>query len=214
MAIDEKRRQKRLMKKRRKDQARQSKRVVTDALVFASRKNKILQARDFPIFECLINPSWKEDGLATILLSRQQPDGNILFGVYLVDVYCLGLKNTFCNADFPLWKYQTQVRTTVNPKERLVKCPVPLAHGIIYGGIEFASQFGFKPNEDFQLSQYVLEDRNSVEPCEEVEFGKNGQPFYIAGPDDDVEYVMGQLESRVGPRNFKYLYRIGPDTLY
>jgi len=214
MGIDEKRRQKRLMKKRQKDKERKKRRAWAEPFSFASAKSKILQARNFPIYECLINPSWREDGLATILLSRQQPDSNILFGVYLVDIFCLGLKNTFCNADFSLWKYQTHVRTMVNPKEELVQCAIPLAHRIIYGGIEFAGQLGFEPNEDFQLSQYVLEDRNSIEPCDEVEFGKDGQPFYIAGPDDDVEYVMRQLESKAGRENFKFLYKIGQDTLY
>jgi len=126
-----------------------------------------------------------------------------------VDIYCLGLKDTFCNADFSVWKYETEVRTKIHPEEKLVECPIPLAHQIIYGGIEFAAQFGFKPNKDFKLSQYVLEYSNNIEPCEEIEFGKDGQPCYIAGPDDNVEHILRQLESKAGEGNFKFLYRSG-----
>jgi hypothetical protein len=207
MAIDEKRRQKKLMKKRQKDRSKRKKRAGSTAFSFLSRKKMILRARSLPIHECLINPSWKQDGLATILVSRKQPNGNILFGVYLVDVGCLGLKNTFCNADFPLWRYETDVRTRIHPHEELVECPIPLAHHIIYGGIDFASRYGFEPNEDFELSQYVLEDRDSIGPCEGIEFGKDGQPCYISGPDDDVEHIMRQLESTAGEGNFKFMYR-------
>ncbi|NQT00574.1 MAG: hypothetical protein HQ580_00980 [Planctomycetes bacterium] len=57
------------------------------------------------------------------------------------------------------------------------------------------------------MSQYVLEDKNSVELCDNIEFGKDGQPYYVAGPNDNVEYIMRQLESKAGEENFKYLYR-------
>jgi len=208
MGVDERRRQKKLMKKRKKDQLRKKKRAESVSFGLVSEKNKILAARGLALYECLINPSWREQELATILISRRQPNGSILFGVYLVDVFCLGLKNTFCNVDFPVWRYETEVRDKVYREEEPVECPVGSAHHIIYGAIEFAGRFGFKPNRDFKLSQYILEPKESLEPCEGIEFGKDGQPFYIAGPGDNVEYVMRQLESVVGHENFGFLYRV------
>ncbi len=53
------------------------------------------KARALPVHECLINPDWHSSGMATVLVSRQQPSGNILVGVYIVDVLCLGLKITY-----------------------------------------------------------------------------------------------------------------------
>ena len=181
MAVNQKRRQKKLMK-------------------------KILTSWELPIYECMINPSWREDGLATILLSRRQPDGGIVFGTYLVDTLCLGLKDTMCNADMSEWEYARELRTSLNPNEELVECSMPLAHHVIYGAIEFASQFGFKPQKDFKLSRYVLEDRDYIEPCvEDVEFGKDGEPMFVAGPYDDVEYVMRKLRSEAGEGNFSFV---------
>lgn len=215
MGVDERRRQKKLMKKRKKDQLRKKRRAQSVSFGLVSEKKKILAARGLPLYECLINPSWREQGLATVLISRHQPNGNILFGVYLVDVFCLGLKNTFCNVDFPAWRYETEVRDKVYREEEPVECPVGLAHHIIYGAIEFAGGFGFKPNRDFKLSQYILEPMESLEPFEGIEFGKDGRPFYIAGPGDNVEYVMRQLEQVVGHENFGFLYspgELGPFT--
>ena len=44
--------------------------------------------------------------LAHILLSRKQPNNEFIIGVFLVDIYCLGLKNAFCNANIPLEEYE------------------------------------------------------------------------------------------------------------
>ena len=100
MARNEARRQKKLMKKRQKDKVRR--RASVEAVPYSAldARKKIHLARQYPLYECLINASWKEKGLATVLISRRQPDGDLLFGVYLVDTLCLGVKNTFCNADF------------------------------------------------------------------------------------------------------------------
>lgn len=194
------------MKKRAKDRARRKVRAETGRPGPRSAKKKILEARNCPIYECLINPGWKDRGLAHILISRRQPDGNILFGVYLVDVFCMGLKNTFCNADMPVSVYRAKLRGPLERKEGLVECPASLARAIIYGGIEYASRFGFAPQKDFELSKYVLEDESSVEPVEEIEFGKDGRPLFIAGPHDDVDRIMRRLERTAGEGNFDYLY--------
>ena len=154
----------------------------------------------------MINLSWREAGLATILLSRKQPDGNILFGVYLVDIFCLGLKNTYCNANFALPKYEQEVRDSISRNETLTDCPIPLAHHIIYGAIDYASKLGFRPQRDFRLSRYILEKQSRFEESVEVEFGKDGKPFYIVGPDDNAELIIRKLERRVGEGNFHFLF--------
>lgn len=210
MARNTARHQKKLMKKRRKDKLRKKKQAGSIPFELISPNKKIRMARKFPFYECLINPSWQDAGLATVLISRQQPDNNLVFGVFLVDVFCLGLKNTFCNADFAISRYQTDLLGKIYREEKPVQCPIPLAHHVVYGGIAYAEQFGFKPQKDFKLSQYILDSEADIEPCEDVEFGKDGKPLFISGPDDNVERIMRQLESKVGKENFKYSVRANP----
>jgi hypothetical protein len=206
MARDEAKRQKKLMKKRQKDKLRK-KQATLIPMAFLSAEKKIRSARQYPIHECLINPSWKEKGLATILVSRRQPDGNILFGVYLVDILCLGLKNTFCNADFSMSMYNTDVVRRAYTEEDPARCSRELAHQIIYGAIRFAQQFGFQPQKDFSLSQYILDEADSIDPgTKDVEFGRDGQPLFIAGPHDDVARILRQLEATAGRGHFGYMY--------
>ena len=170
-----------------------------------SAVSRIHNAQKYPVYECLINPSWKEGGLARILLSRKQPGGDIVFGVYLVDIFCLGLKNTFCNADFLLSEYKNVLKFQIFPDENPIDCPLRLAHQIIYGAMDYAMKLGFKPQKDFRLSRYILEKRSSVGKSIEIEFGKDGKPFFIAGPDDNVKSIVKKLERKLGEGNFDLL---------
>ena len=206
MAWNEARRQQKLMKKRQKDKVRRKARVEMIPYSVLDARRKIQLARQYPLYECLINPSWKDKGLATILVSRRQPDGNLLFGLYLLDTLCLGLKNTFCNADFSPARYSADVVGRAYRNEEPVEIPKELAHQIIYGAIRYARQFGFQPQKDFDLSQYVLDDADTVGPGTDVEFGRNGKPLFIAGPDDNVPRILRQLEATAGRGHFDYLY--------
>lgn len=213
MAQDEKRRQKALMKKRKKDKHRKDKHHKTtfNPLGFTEyhyRKSLIKNARDFPIFECLINPLWQEVGLARILITRRQPNGKFIIGVFLVDIFCLGLKNTFCNADILSADYESNFKPKMYQDTIPISCNPGLAHRIIYGAIEYAKDLGFAPQKDFALSRFVLDAPSEADHSFDVEFGKDGKPFFIAGPDDDDDYIIGKLSKRLGEGNFTFLYRL------
>lgn len=199
--LDERKRQKGLMKKRQKDRSRYAKRAQSSPSLSENPAHIIRNARKLPIYECLINQGWRHAGLANILISRRQPDGKIAFGAYLVDIFCLGLKNTFCNAGLTLEQYRDLCKKVFRG-DPFMECPLPLAHKIIYGGIDYAASLGFTLNRDFKWSRYILEERGKFAELPEVEFGKDGKPLFISGPNDDVGPILEQLKRRVGPGNF------------
>ena len=208
MARNDAKRQQKLLKKRRKDKLRRKKQAELATVALMSPKKRILLARNYPLHECLINPSWREAGIAKILISRRQDNGDFLFGVFLVDVLCLGLKDTFCNAGFSSYRYRSEVVAKVFD-ETPVRCPPALAHQIIYGGIAFARRFGFEPQRDYALSQHILDPPDRWEPCEDVEFGRDGKPFYIQGPHDNVERILRKLEATAGAGNYNHAFEAG-----
>ena len=207
MAKDEKKRQARLAKKRRKDKARKEARARTDAPPDALQRARkaVREAQGYPVHECMINRSWREKGLVTILIARRQPNGRIAFGVFLVDVYCLGLKNTFWNGDFTISEYDWGVRGRMVSENDLVACPLDLAHTIIYGAIDYARQFGFEPHKDFKLSRHILQERDDFTWREDVEFGRDGMPLFVSGPHDNANRIIRQLQATAGEGNFHYL---------
>src|SRR2546421_9891425 len=186
MPRDPRKHQKALMKKRSKQKAALERQSHRQAFTSLSPQAILRRARAFPLLECLISDSWQKDdpGLVQILLARQQPDGNICYGVYLVDKYCLGLKNTFANAGFSRTRYENEVHNRIFPEAETEASPVELAHQMIYASIEYAAQFGFTPEKDFALSQYLLAPRGELEEPYQLIFGRDGKPFFVSGTRD------------------------------
>lgn len=208
MGLDARRKQKSLQKKRMKDKGRQKKKGFFSAISdYGAKAYLIRNAKGLPVNECLINPNWKESGLARILLSRKLPSDNFVLGVYLVDILCLGVKNTFCNADVSQADYD-RLKAGAYQDDLPVFCHPQLANRIIDGSIEFAKKLGFEPQKDFALSRFVLSEPTEAMTGFDVEFGKDGKPLYIVGPDDDVEMIIRKLAKKVGEGNFRYIDRM------
>jgi hypothetical protein len=214
MPRDERKRQKALMKQRSKQKAAAQHKAQQQALTSSSPQAILRRARSYPLHECLISDNWNKkesSGLVEVLVAREQPDGDICFGVYLIDIYCLGLKNTFANAGFSRSRYQSEVRNKVFRAGKPVECSIELAQQMIYQSIEYAEQFGFEPEKDFMLSQYLLAPRGELEEPYQLTFGKDGKPFFISGPNDNVARIVRQLEKTAGPGNYDYLAMFGEE---
>ncbi len=207
MPRDERKHQKALMKKRSKQRAAGQHKSQQPDFMSLSLQGIIRRSHTFPLVDCLISDSWqKEDpGLVEILLSRLQPDGDICFATYLIDKLCLGLKDTFANAGFSRTRYENEVRSRVFHGTVPVECTIELAHQMIYASIDYAAQFGFVPNKDYALSQHLLLPRGELKEPYPLMFGKDGKPFYIAGPHDNAARIIKQLEKNPGPGNFDYV---------
>lgn len=205
MTINQKRRQKALLKKRKKDKERRKRRSSSSSSSEYSHSVRLIKnAKNNPLHECLIDKEWKDRGLAQILLSRRQPDKKMIIGMYLVDIYCLGLKETFCNANISMEEYQ-RLKLAIFKETSLVPCPPEKARRIIFGAIEYAGRLGFKPQKDFALSRFVLEGLSETDYDFELEFGREGKPFYIAGPHDDFMTIIETLNKNVGEGNFDFI---------
>jgi hypothetical protein len=94
-----------------------------------------------------VHQGWREDGITPVIITRQQPADKVIFCNRMVDLYCLGLKDAFANADFPLKQFKRELAHMRNelPEEYSPE----FAHELIYGAIEYAARYGFQPHPDF-----------------------------------------------------------------
>ena len=171
------------------------------------------QSRNYSIYERLINPNWREMGQARIIISRKMPNNNLTVGVYLVDLYCLGLKDTFYDVDLHQLRYESELKAQAYPDKPAEECDLNLAHSIIYGSIHYAKKLGFSPQKDFKLSQYLLEPEQNIELRSDIQFGLEGRPFYVRGPYDDMEQIIRTLEKTVGDGGFSVMCEEDGDIL-
>ena len=163
------------------------------------------QSRKYPLHECLINSNWKKLGQARITMSRKMPNNHLVFGVYLVDLFCLGLKDTLCNVDIHQLEYESEFKAQQYFDKSAEECDLNLAYSIIYDCIHYAKKLGFSPQKDFEVSQYLLEPEEDIELRCDIQFGCEGKPLYIRGPYDDTERIIRTLEKSVGDGNFSVM---------
>jgi len=116
-------------------------------------------ARKLPIHECLIRDNWEESKFSPVLISRQKANGAIIMASYIVDMKCLGVKNTFFGYDLSPIRYRETIKEMGDSMEvNFVPIESTLAHNIIYGAVEFAEDCGFEPHKDFtSTTEYLLE---------------------------------------------------------
>lgn len=158
------------------------------------------RARNLPLDKCYINESWADSGFASIIVSRKHINGNFTFGVYLVDLYCLGVKDTFY--DFNKYDKFIELLDKFKEEQGMIEIEYALAHNIIYGAVEYAEDLGFKPDKDFEVSQYLLEEDDERVELIDVEFGLNGKPAIFIWKEKHPVNIIATLERNVGKGNF------------
>lgn len=211
MAKDQKKKQEKVLKRRRKKKAADKKRHETK--IAATPRGLVKRAHNFPIRECLINDGWDQEtnqGFARIVITREQPDGLLIAGTYLVDLLCLGVKDTHFIANLHPKTYYDEVLEKMYFDVSYGNCAPELAHQIIYAAIDYAGQFGFKPHKDFKLSRNMLDKRGTYPEEHEIEFGRDGKPLYISGPYDNTKSIVAKLEKNAGAGNYEYVAQVTP----
>ncbi len=144
------------------------------------------------------------EGLCQIILARQEHN-RLVVGSYLVDHWCLGVKDAVPPRKMGITGYQHMVvNSEMQFSEPFVDITLEQAQAIVYGAVDYAHSLGFEPHKDFNAKAQIHLGLRP-ETLMPIEFGKDGQPFFISGPYDNVDQVMKTLEASVGAGNFHYL---------
>jgi hypothetical protein len=145
-----------------------------------------------------------ESGLVGVLVARDTGSTVRACG-FLVDVFCLGVKNTNGPKTMDRRKLPDFIRLFFSAWSQRPPVPAPLelARHVVFGAVDYARSLGFEPYPDFARGAALLGDWETG--SSDVTFGQDGKPFYINGPRDDTYGVMAKLHQTVGDGNFDYL---------
>lgn len=120
---------------------------------------------------------WR-DGLGYVIVIREHTGGKKSFAVYMVDRWCVGVKDTFFNVrqdDDSIEELLSRVG-----EYRLQEVSYNEAHNMVWGAVDYAEEAGIKPHKDFATTQYFLEEDTDEIPLIEYEFGKDGKHYLVA----------------------------------
>ena len=205
-----------------------SARVAPVLRALAAEAESATDDADRPLVGCWINPGWNTElqvigrpewptgtpadpgtaGLIRLVIARQAPRARVRVFEYLVDAFCLGVKDVRA----PKVMDQHLLDGYLSDAYASYGClpivaPLDLACDLVFGSIEYARGLGLDPSPAFTASAAAHLGRWM--PPSAVTFGREGKPFYIQGPRDDTNHIMRTLRRTVGDRNFHYLIQTG-----
>jgi hypothetical protein len=198
--------------RQRKEAKRKEKRSLLRQL-FQSPRALLRASGSWPLHECLLTKEWREEGAITqILMARRSPSGQIATGTFLVDLGCLGVKSAFASLFDTRREYEQKLRSRITARQDMIKADLNLVAKVIREAIAYAEDLGFKPDPDYRDAMLVLGDADPGACDVPIPLGgRDGKPFFIAGPYDNVDRIMAKLTRKLGPDSFHFLFPVSGD---
>src|SRR5207248_2053653 len=145
-------------------------------------------------------------GLVSVLVARRHRCNSVSVSGYLVDVYCLGVKDVLG----PKVMNDVDLRAFVGTYFHLYEAPplavpIEMARELVWGAVAYARDLGFEPHRDFEDTAGHL---GAWKPTGVVEFGREGKPYFVQGVRDNSTLILRTLERSVGEGNFHFLVAV------
>lgn len=145
-----------------------------------------------------------DSGLLVVTIAREAKYNQIKVYTYLLDIWCLGVKDcanprTMSRSDynqFVDYAYKAHL-------EAPIEISLAQAQGMVYSAWEYGEKLGFKPHRDF--NEAARSHLGTWDGSHRIECGRDGKPFYVSGPYDSPKKIMDTLKASVGEGNFDYL---------
>jgi hypothetical protein len=169
------------------------------------------RARALPIYKCFVNEGWEEAGMADVVVLRQHVTKTVTGAVFLVDLKCLGIKDTFWMFNVPANDIYGKLPSF---KEQFVEIDYTLAHNIIFAGHDFAMDYDIAPHKDFAITKFIVEEDNDEIPLADIAVGEDGVPHLITHNPGEYQQALAKLRKNAGEGNYHYTIGVGGSYEY
>ena len=119
---------------------------------------RIERSANAPILHCCRTTEALDQGMANVLVSRQLQSGNVAYAMFLLDVYCLGVKSV-------LFDVASRTRYDMQAYGKLDKSNCPVEHlapeaarKLIEGAAEYARTLGMPADKDYPKALRIFGD--------------------------------------------------------
>jgi hypothetical protein len=191
------------------------------ALVRTIAGSEAVETPEPAVVGCWVSPGWRagltveghpdwpdgeggdagEAGLVAALVAREHRYDKVSVCGYLVDVYCLGVRDV-------LGPRAVAARELSGFVERYFEgypapppeAPIELGRHLVWGAVEYARGLGFEPPAGFEAAGGHL---GALAGSSAITFGRDGKPVFVQRPGDDAVSIARTLEASVGKDNFE-----------
>jgi hypothetical protein len=145
-----------------------------------------------------------------MVLARGASPFQVAMGSFLIDVYCLGVKNVMLQSlnDEEFSFYLDQIKTA----SPLIPIDPGHARKLLRDLAAWSRALGFAPHHDFAVVERLFGDIDANASVEAFQFGRDGKPAYIPGPGESplqIRRNVEQLQRALGEGGFDLLSAAG-----
>ena len=173
----------------------------------AGLPERLAAAAGQPVLHSWATEDLWDKGLGWVCLSRELPNAHVAFAVFLVDRYCLGVKNAMMDIA-PRSTYESQVVRKARSEFGTRDLSPADVRKIVEASVEYARGLGLHPHPDYVRAKNIFGTIDPADSTIELEFGKDGKPFFVAGPHETAprcRQILASLERTCGPGGYHFL---------
>ncbi len=208
MVLDPRSRQKKVERRKAKEKSKHEALKVRGQQLVAQSMQAVASA---PILHCSVMDSIWLQGIGHVIFSRILPNRQVAVSTFLLDMYCLGVKNAmFSIVDRP--DYDKQVYNKIRDRHELETLDPACARKLVEGGVEYARKLGFPPHSDYVKAKAIFGDIDPETCARTFEYGKDGKPLFIAGPYETqlrCSQIIRTLTASCGVGGFDFVMGMG-----
>ena len=171
-----------------------------------SLADKIRRLAARPLHGCLLQPEMFDSGIGTVLLARRAESGEIAMATFLVDLFSIGIKDVFFRLVEPS-EFDFYV-TTMSLAAPYRPVAPSYARKLLRDAAAYAASLGLRPHRGFAAIELLFGDARAEDCTEQFSFGRDGKPFYVAGPTESTAQIarrLGRLAERLGMDGFDFV---------
>jgi hypothetical protein len=195
------------LKRARKAQRR--KQVVTQKrraeMLEASLPARVLRAAHAPVQHCFLTESVFDVGMGTLVLARGATPDHIALGSFLIDAFCLGIKDVmFESVEREVFEMYMDATDAGSP---MVSVDPSYGRKLLRDVAAWSQSIGFAPHRDFATVELMFGEVSADTSDAVFRFGRDGKPVYIPGPNDTAPLIrrrIAQLQKYLGDNGFGF----------
>lgn len=161
------------------------------------------RVRKLPVGKCYLSKGWEKSGEAVAIVTRCHPKGTFTVGIFLIDTFCIGIRDSFYRFNIGSSELDRQIKK-ISSDVIIEESDYVTVHNLIYGAIEFAEEAGILPDKSYAMTQYILSPDTEDIPLMQFDFGKDGRHFLIANSVAELNLYLPKLKKNLG-NEFDYI---------
>jgi hypothetical protein len=166
---------------------------------------RVLRAAHAPIQHCLVPETLFDAGIGTVILARGITASYLTVGVFLVDTWCLGIKDTyFRSLDAEDFEMMIESLDDTTP---MASVDPSYARKLLRDAAAWAASIGFSPHRDFAAVERLFGDVRADASDATFQFGREGKVLYVPGPRESPTQVrlrFGRLGRALGTETLEF----------